>query len=102
MSGPVVDYAVDDFHIAADVIGDLFLRHPERLQELLFQYFSRGRRLAQHSHSIDPLVVIGDSHHHGATGSPPKHDAPLIVDPDAEVSVHPAFQSLEPIAGRGA
>jgi hypothetical protein len=49
---------------------------------------------------VPPLVVVGDFHFKGITVFPSETDPPLIVDPDAMLTLPIAGELLETIPGR--
>ena len=89
--------SIDHLDVAADVTGNLLLRHSKRQQELLMEDLSWPSGWSSLSHWFhEGGSVIGADVHIGGTGAgPAKDDPPLVVDADAVEPREVALQRLQ-------
>src|SRR3546814_10766142 len=73
----------------------------ERDEELLQQDFT-GMDIGEGGHRSSPAasVVIDDLHVVRIAAAPAEADTPLVVDPDAVLSLAISFEQLQPVCGR--
>ena len=74
---------------------------PEWNQKLFEKHFS-GMDVGKSVHERGPLMIIADFGAVRVTVSPDETHAPLIVDPDAPLSLSQSFQTLQAVSGRNA
>jgi hypothetical protein len=92
-----MDNLIDSSRRDADVLGQAILTDFHRLEELLEQNLPgvNGRKqLLCHGQL---LVVVGDFDVVRITPAPSEADAPLVIDPDAVLSLSIASEPLKPV-----
>jgi hypothetical protein len=78
------------------------LRDSFGFQELAEQDFARMKWILRLScHDLSLSVVINNLYIEGVSGSPPKNNSPLIIDPDGMEVFLLAHEAFQPVSRRG-
>jgi len=100
-----VDQAIDDLYIAVNMIGQVFLGHPERPKVFFPEDLARGCWQSFHlNHDVSlflcSAMVVLDPHLLRSEPSPNERNSPLIIDSDAMKPCPIALQGFQAVSRR--